>query len=53
MSTSTWNDLFSELDICALAHIGIAMARRMSIAGVVKRILIIGSSLAELSIKLL
>ena len=53
MFTSIWSDLFSGLDLCAKAHIGIWMARGMPIAGVVEGILIIGSSLAELSIKLL
>ena len=52
MSTPIWNDLFSGLDLCAEAHIGIATAWGMSIAGIIERILIIGSSLAELSIKL-
>ena len=53
MSTSTWNDLYFGLDLCALARIRIAMVRGMSVAGVVERILIIGGSLAVLSIKLL
>ena len=53
MSTSTWKNLFSGLDLCAKAHIGMTMAQGISIAGVVERILIIGNSLAKLSIKLL
>ena len=53
MSTFTWNDLFSGLDLCTKAYIGMETARGMSIAGIVKIIFIIGSSLAELSIKLL
>ena len=36
--TSTWNYLFSGFDLCAKIHIGIAVTRGMSIAGVVERI---------------
>ena len=53
MSTSIWSYLFSGLNLCAKAHIRIAMAQEMLITGVVKRNFIIGGNLHKLSIMLL